>query len=90
MTTLFLRAPLACLEPRAAGGIVIAGGRIVELVGAGQVPQTPIDRTFDASRHVVLPGLVNTHHHFYQTLTRAWAPVVSAELFPWLKGLYGV
>jgi 8-oxoguanine deaminase len=39
---------------------------------------------------VVLPGLINTHHHFYQTLTRAWAPVVNQPLFPWLKTLYPV
>lgn len=37
-----------------------------------------------------MPGLINTHHHFYQTLTRAWAPVVSQPLFPWLKALYKV
>lgn len=90
MTTLFLRAPLACLEPRAAGGIVIAGGRIVELVAAGQTPQTPVDRTFDAARHVVLPGLVNTHHHFYQTLTRAHPDAINKELFDWLKALYPI
>ena len=45
---------------------------------------------FDAGRHVVLPGLINTHHHFYQTLTRAWAPVVNTPLFPWLTNLYPV
>ena len=38
----------------------------------------------------MLPGLINTHHHFYQTLTRAWAPVVNAPLFPWLTNLYPV
>jgi 8-oxoguanine deaminase len=45
---------------------------------------------FDAREHVILPGLINTHHHFYQTLTRAWAPVVNQPLFPWLKTLYPV
>ncbi len=74
----------------ARGGVVVAGSRIVETVPAGADPTDPVDEVFDASRHVVIPGLVNTHHHFYQTLTRAWRPVVSAELFPWLKGLYGV
>ncbi len=39
---------------------------------------------------MVLPGLINTHHHFYQTLTRAWGPVVNQPLFPWLKTLYPV
>ncbi len=36
------------------------------------------------------PGLINTHHHFYQTLTRAWGPVANAPLFPWLQNLYPV
>lgn len=74
----------------ASGGLVVAEGRIAETVPAGGAPAAPVDEVVDASRHVVIPGLINTHHHFYQTLTRAWTPVVSAELFPWLKGLYGV
>lgn len=74
----------------ASGGIVIEGSRVSELVPAGGSPASPVDETFDASRHVLIPGLINAHHHFYQTLTRAWRPVVSAELFPWLQGLYGV
>ena len=45
---------------------------------------------FDAGSHVLLPGLINTHHHFYQTLTRAWGPVANAPLFPWLQNLYPV
>ncbi|MBB2497246.1 8-oxoguanine deaminase [Aquipseudomonas ullengensis] len=74
----------------ARGGLVIADGVIVELLAAGQVPAQPCAQVFDASQHVVLPGLINTHHHFYQTLTRAWAPVVNQPLFPWLKTLYPV
>ncbi|MFD6053057.1 8-oxoguanine deaminase [Agromyces sp. NPDC060279] len=72
------------------GGIVVEAGRIVELLRAGAVPATPVDEVFDAANHVVLPGLINTHHHFFQTLTRAWAPVADAKLFPWLQGLYPV
>ncbi len=53
-------------------------------------PHSPAHKAFDAREHVVLPGLINTHHHFYQTLTRAWAPVVNQPLFPWLKTLYPV
>ncbi|MFD4958202.1 8-oxoguanine deaminase [Microbacterium sp. NPDC058389] len=90
---LWLKDPLAIYTgdgTDAGGGIVVDGAEIVELVPPGGVPSSPHAEVFDASRHVITPGLVNTHHHFYQTLTRAWTPVVSAELFPWLKGLYGV
>jgi cytosine/adenosine deaminase-related metal-dependent hydrolase len=43
---------------------------------------------FDGSRHVVIPGLINTHHHLYQSLTRGLACVQNAELFDWLTELY--
>ncbi|WP_308465993.1 8-oxoguanine deaminase [Rathayibacter soli] len=72
------------------GGIVIDDGVIVEVLAAGATPAEPYTSVFDASNHVVIPGLINTHHHFYQTLTRAWAPVVNTPLFPWLKQLYPV
>ncbi len=72
------------------GGLVLHNGLISEVLAAGQSPSQPCERVFDAREHVVLPGLINTHHHFYQTLTRAWAPVVSEPLFPWLKTLYPV
>ncbi|MGM0694456.1 MAG: 8-oxoguanine deaminase [Pseudomonadota bacterium] len=88
--TLWIRAPHACSDACAAGGVVIRDSRIVEAVPAGATPETPIDTTFDASAHVLLPGLVNTHHHFYQTLTRAYSPALNKELFPWLTTLYDV
>jgi cytosine/adenosine deaminase-related metal-dependent hydrolase len=46
------------------------------------------DTVIDARRHLVTPGLVNTHHHMYQSLTRAIPAVQNAELFGWLQGLY--
>jgi 8-oxoguanine deaminase len=67
----------------------VEGGRIVEFVPAGGAPAAPA-RAFDASSHVVLPGLINAHHHFYQTLTRAHPDAINRELFPWLKALYPV
>ncbi len=93
MSTLWLKNPLAIYtsnENDARGGIIISDGKIVELVGLNQQPTTRYDQTFDAKDHVIIPGLINSHHHFYQTLTRAWAPVVNAPLFPWLKTLYPV
>ncbi|WP_395399073.1 8-oxoguanine deaminase [Arthrobacter sp. UC242_113] len=90
---LWIRNPLAAFTANsldASGGLVVSGGRIVEVLGTGQTPSAPCQQTFDAGSHVVLPGLINTHHHFYQTLTRAWGPVANAPLFPWLQNLYPV
>ena len=74
----------------AAGGIVVRDDRIVELVGTGKEPETRAADTFDASGKVLLPGLINGHHHFYQTLTRAYPPALNKPLFAWLKTLYPV
>jgi len=87
---LWIKNPLAILGEGCNGGLVVDGGRIVERVPAGGKPASPIDAVFDASSHVVLPGLINTHHHFYQTLTRAFGPALNKELFDWLKALYPV
>lgn len=92
-TRTWLKSPLAIFPANgtdARGGLVIEDGRITELLALGETPSKPCDQTFDAREHVVLPGLINTHHHFYQTLTRAWGPVVNQPLFPWLKTLYPV
>ncbi|TRO23712.1 8-oxoguanine deaminase [Ectopseudomonas mendocina] len=92
-TRIWIKNPLAIFTANdldASGGLVIEDGRIVEVLSKGQQPAAPCQQVFDAREHVVLPGLINTHHHFYQTLTRAWAPVVNQPLFPWLKTLYPV
>jgi 8-oxoguanine deaminase len=86
---LWISSPLAILAENAEQGFVVEGSRIVELVGKNMA--SPLhDRKFDASRHVVLPGLINTHHHFYQTLTRAHPDAINKKLFPWLIALYPV
>lgn len=87
---LWIRNPLAILAENAQGGIVVEGSRILECLPAGGSPETAIDEVFDAGAHVVLPGLINTHHHFYQTLTRALPVALGKPLFPWLEGLYPV
>ncbi|WP_293266943.1 8-oxoguanine deaminase [Neptunomonas sp.] len=90
-SSLWIKNPLAILSnPKedARGGIVVSGGKITELVAVGALPSQPYDQIYDASRHVILPGLINTHHHFYQTLTRAYPDALNKELFPWLKTLY--
>jgi 8-oxoguanine deaminase len=87
---LWIKDPLAIFASGADRGLVVEDTRIVELVGKSGAPATPVDETFDASRHVVLPGLINTHHHFYQTLTRAHPQAINKELFPWLTALYPI
>jgi 8-oxoguanine deaminase len=86
----WIKSPLAILADGADGGVVVEDGKITALVPAGGNPAGPIDETFDASRHVVIPGLINTHHHFFQTLTRAHPAAINKELFPWLKALYPI
>jgi 8-oxoguanine deaminase len=73
----------------AANGVVVCGTRITELVAAGTAP-THYDTCVDASGLVLTPGLINTHHHFFQTLTRALPAALNQELFPWLLSLYRV
>src|ERR1700733_12256979 len=87
---LWLKDPLAILADGAERGVVVQGGRIVELVAAGREPATANTVAFDAGGHVVLPGLINTHHHFYQTLTRATPAALDRTLFGWLGALYPI
>lgn len=87
---IWIKHPLDTLNSNYAGGIVIENDTIVELVTAGQEPTQKTDEVFDASEHVVIPGLINSHHHFYQTLTRAYPSALNQELFPWLQSLYPV
>lgn len=71
-----------------AGGGVFVRDNVIEAVGpAADLPATA-DEVIDARDQVVIPGLVNTHHHMVQTLTRAFAQ--DDELFGWLRGLYPV
>jgi 8-oxoguanine deaminase len=89
-TALWIRDPLAILATGADRGFVVDNARIVELVPKGGAPTTANATVFDASAHVVVPGLINTHHHFYQTLTRALPTALDRELFPWLQALYPI
>jgi len=73
-----------------ADGAVFARGGVIEAVGPSAELPAQADTVIDARDHVVLPGLVNTHHHMYQSLTRALGAVQDATLFPWLQGLYPV
>lgn len=71
------------------GGLFICDGFIEQVGESSDLPQTA-DEVLDLSGHVVLPGLINTHHHFYQTLTRAVPAAQDSNLFNWLKTLYPI
>ena len=69
--------------------LLIRGNR-VEAVGPASALPATADEVVEARGHLVIPGLVNAHHHMYQSLTRAVRSVQDAELFAWLRGLYPV
>ena len=71
------------------GGLFVREGLIEQVAPTGDLPRSA-DEVLDLHDHVLLPGLVNTHHHFYQTLTRAVPAVQDANLFNWLKTLYPI
>jgi cytosine/adenosine deaminase-related metal-dependent hydrolase len=71
-----------------AGGWVAIDDGVVVGVGDAQSGAPTAMRTIDASGCLVTPGFVNTHHHIYQNLTRAYRPATSGSLFPWLRTLY--
>ncbi len=71
------------------GGLFIKDGFIEEVGKSDQLP-TKADQILDLKNHILLPGLVNTHHHFYQTLTRVVPEAQDANLFHWLKTLYPI
>jgi cytosine/adenosine deaminase-related metal-dependent hydrolase len=73
-----------------ADGAVFARDGVIEAVGSSTQLPASADEMIDARGQVVIPGLVNTHHHFYQTLTRAVPAAQDAELFTWLKTLYPI
>jgi cytosine/adenosine deaminase-related metal-dependent hydrolase len=62
----------------------------IEAIGPAEDLPTTADTVIDARHHVLIPGLINTHHHMYQSLTRAIPAVQNSELFGWLRGLYPI
>ena len=71
-------------------GAVFIRGHVIEQVGASAELPQEADEIIDASGHLVMPGLVNTHHHMYQSLTRAVPAAQDGELFNWLTALYPI
>jgi 8-oxoguanine deaminase len=70
-------------------GLLIEDNRILMVAPTDALPATA-DAVIDLTGHIVLPGLINTHHHMYQTLTRAVPAAQDVELFGWLKTLYPI
>ena len=70
-------------------GLFIEANRIVAVGPTAELPATA-DEIIDLRGHIVLPGLINTHHHMYQSLTRAVPAAQDAELFGWLETLYPI
>lgn len=71
------------------GGLFVEDGFITQVGKSDQLP-SKADQILDLNGHILLPGLVNTHHHFYQTLTRVVPEAQDANLFHWLKTLYPI
>ncbi len=71
------------------GGLFVRDGFIEQVSRTSELPETA-DEVLDLRGHLLLPGLVNTHHHFYQTLTRAVPAAQDVNLFNWLKTLYPI
>lgn len=71
------------------GGVHIVGDQIVA-IGADLAQPDDVDEVLDLTDHIVCPGLINTHHHMFQSLTRAVPAAQDASLFGWLKTLYPI
>ena len=87
---IWLKNPLGILAKNSNGGLIVDDKKIVELIPSGKNPSSKYDSIFDASNHVIIPGLINLHHHFYQTLTRGLPQAINKKLFAWLKTLYPI
>jgi len=70
--------------------VLIIDNKVAKIGKALSLPHGKEGRIIDASKHVVVPGFINTHHHYYQTLTRNLPAVQDAELFQWLVHLYEI
>lgn len=70
--------------------VIVASGSTSEVMQLAASRQIRIDHSISMKNRIVLPGLVNTHHHMYQSLTRAIPAAQDAELFGWLKCLYPI
>lgn len=67
---------------------LLIDGNTIEAIGTGKYDGKPVNQHMDLNSHVVLPGLVNLHHHFFQALLRNIPTLQDVDLFPWLRDMY--
>lgn len=72
------------------GALLVQDNAIAQVGATQDLPETADDVLDLQGRHIVLPGLINTHHHFYQTLTRVVPAAQDCTLFNWLQSLYPI
>ena len=77
-------------KPLVGYDLLMSDGLVLDIAKNLPIPENEQCRIIDCSHHVVIPGMVNTHHHFYQTLTRNLPAVQNAKLFDWLVYLYEI
>ena len=77
-------------DSRWTDGSIFVRDNVIEQVGQSEQLPQEADHIIDASHMIILPGLVNTHHHFYQTLTRNLPAAQNANLFQWLRVHYPI
>lgn len=71
------------------GWVAIDDGRVLA-TGSAATPPPPAERTLEASGCLVTPGLINAHHHLFQSYTRAWPAMTGSSLFPWMTACFPV
>ena len=84
---------LVLMDPRSTvlhGASLWIEGGVIRRVARGTIRLAKTERVISGRHAVIVPGLINTHHHLYQTLTRAYAPAADVELFDWLRTLYPI
>ena len=75
---------------KSVGGLILKNGKVDKVLAQGEGYAWPVDEVIDAQNLIVMPGLINTHHHFYQSLTRSIRTAINQPLFPWLTTLYPI
>jgi 8-oxoguanine deaminase len=95
MTTLLVKnihtlVTMDALRREISNGALLIRDNVIEAVGTTDELTDAADETVDLGRHIVLPGFVNTHHHFFQTLTKAIPAAQNSNLFGWLKTLFPI